>query len=118
MAEPSPHPDEFFNAARRLDDPQARKEYLDQVCAGNVELRERVEALLGAHAAAGGFLEPSAAGGDLLTVMEPEVSMRERPGTVIGPYKLLEQIGEGGMAVVFLAAQSRPLERKVALKVI
>jgi len=45
-------------------------------------------------------------------------SLREAPGTVIGPYKLLEQIGEGGMAVVFLAEQSRPIQRKVALKII
>jgi serine/threonine protein kinase len=118
MAEPSTHPEELFNTARRLDDPQARKAYLDQACAGNVQLRERIEALLAAHAGAGGFLDPPAGGADLLHQTVPDDSLRERPGTVIGPYKLLEQIGEGGMAVVFLAAQSRPIERKVALKVI
>ena len=42
----------------------------------------------------------------------------ERPGTVIGPYKLLEQIGEGGFGVVFMAEQTQPVRRKVALKVL
>ena len=42
----------------------------------------------------------------------------EQPGTVIGPYKLLQQIGEGGMGTVYMAEQTRPVQRKVALKVI
>src|SRR5207237_2439612 len=46
------------------------------------------------------------------------VPLRERPGTVIGPYKLLQQIGEGGMGTVFMAEQTQPVQRKVALKVI
>ena len=47
-----------------------------------------------------------------------ELPLTERPGTVIGPYKLMEQIGEGGMGLVFVAEQQQPLRRKVALKVI
>src|SRR5262249_41265982 len=44
--------------------------------------------------------------------------LAEGPGTVIGPYKLLEQIGEGGMGVVYMAEQTKPVRRKVALKII
>jgi serine/threonine protein kinase len=58
--------------------------------------------------------EPSA--GPAATIDEPEIT--ERPGTVIGPYKLLEQIGEGGFGVVFMAEQTQPMRRKVALKVL
>src|SRR5205814_8678646 len=64
---------------------------------------------------AGGFLERPAAH-LVATVEEPPVA--ERPGTVIGPYKLWQQIGEGGMGVVFMAEQTQPVQRKVALKVI
>src|SRR5262249_22610180 len=50
------------------------------------------------------------------TVDEPPPA--EAPGTVVGPYKLLQQIGEGGMGVVFMAEQEKPVRRKVALKII
>jgi WD40 repeat protein/serine/threonine protein kinase len=94
--------------------PEERAEYLDRACQGEPELRARVEALLRAHAEASGFLkEPS--GGLVATVDEP---IPERPGTVIGPYKLLEEIGEGGFGVVFMAEQTQPVRRKVALKVL
>src|SRR4029077_19399794 len=64
---------------------------------------------------AGQFLEKPAP--DLLaTIDEPAIT--ERPGTVIGPYKLLEQIGEGGFGVVFMADQQHPVRRRVALKVL
>src|SRR5207253_6768877 len=75
---------------------------------------QRVEALLRAYDDAGSFMQgPAPAGAG--TVDEP---LTERPGTVIGPYKLLEQIGEGGFGVVFMAEQQHPVRRKVALKVI
>src|SRR5262249_32835315 len=73
-----------------------------------------VEALLEASAQAGSFLEPPAPA-PLATVDEP---VRERLGTVIGPYKLLQQLGEGGMGTVFMAEQTQPVQRKVALKII
>src|SRR5262249_4790474 len=77
----------------------------------------RVEELLRAHQAAGNFLRGRPAPpGSMATTDEPAVS--ERPGAVIGTYKLLEQIGEGGFGVVFLAGQTQPVRRKVALKVL
>jgi tetratricopeptide (TPR) repeat protein len=78
------------------------------------EVRHRVELLLAAHRQGGSFLaSPAAALG--ITVDDP---ITERPGTVIGPYKLLQQIGEGGMGTVFMAEQTHPVQRKVALKII
>src|SRR4051794_31157915 len=93
---------------------QERAAYLERACAGDVALRASVEALLRAHAGASGFLDRPAAA-PAATVDEP---VGERPGTMIGPYKLLEPIGEGGFGVVFLAEQLAPVRRKVALKVL
>jgi eukaryotic-like serine/threonine-protein kinase len=88
--------------------------FLDQACAGDVPLRAEVEKLLRAQAAIGSFHEaPRSA--LAATVDEP---ITERPGTIIGPYKLLEQIGEGGFAFVFMAEQQEPIRRKVAIKVL
>ncbi|MBI3469715.1 MAG: serine/threonine protein kinase, partial [Planctomycetes bacterium] len=102
----------FFQALERASgDDRAR--YVDEACAGNSALRCHVEQLLRAHQDAGNFL-----GGpwpQTTTLYQP---ITEGPGTVIGPYKLLEQIGEGGFGVVFMAEQERPVRRKVALKVI
>ncbi len=102
----------FYQALAR--GPEERAAYLEQACAGDPALRAGVEALLRANVGASGFLEPPAPA-VAATVDEP---VREGPGTVIGPYKLLEQIGEGGFGVVFLAEQTRPVRRKVALKVL
>jgi WD40 repeat protein/serine/threonine protein kinase len=105
--------DDIFCDALELGSAGERAAYLDQVCGDDLELRRRVERLLEAHAEANSFLaaHPSvaAATGDLPT---------EAAGTVIGPYKLLEQIGEGGFGIVFMAEQQQPVRRKVALKVI
>jgi serine/threonine protein kinase/WD40 repeat protein/tetratricopeptide (TPR) repeat protein len=95
-------------------DPSERRAFLDSACAGNVGLRGRVEKLLLAHENAANFMERPAAA-QVATVDEP---ITERPGTLIGPYKLLEQIGEGGMGLVFVAEQQQPIRRKVALKLI
>jgi serine/threonine protein kinase/Flp pilus assembly protein TadD len=126
MNHPSPLEALFF-AALEKGSPQERAAYLDEACALDPDLRRRVEKMLAAQAQAGSFLEQPAAGppspleGEgqgvrgVVTVDEP---VRERPGTVIGPYKLLEQIGEGGFGVVFLAEQQQPVRRKVALKVL
>jgi serine/threonine-protein kinase len=104
---------EIFLAAVKMS-PEAWRPYLAEACGGDDELRQRVSKLLQAHQEAGSFLAPDAPLPGA-TVDDP---VRERPGTVIGPYKLLEQIGEGGFGVVFMAEQSRPLCRKVALKVL
>jgi serine/threonine protein kinase/tetratricopeptide (TPR) repeat protein len=104
----------IFMAALDRSDPTERAAFLEEACAGDADLRQRVEALLKAHSDPGGFLDPPA-GAAPATVAEPAA---ERPGVVIGPYKLLEQIGEGGFGVVFLAEQTHPVRRRVALKVL
>jgi serine/threonine protein kinase/tetratricopeptide (TPR) repeat protein len=102
--------------AAALQKPAAdRAAYLDQACVDDSELRQRVEDLLRAQAAAGSFLEPPPAPSLAQTIDTP---VAERPGTVLGCYKLLEQIGEGGFGVVFMAEQQQPVRRKVALKVL
>jgi serine/threonine protein kinase/tetratricopeptide (TPR) repeat protein len=104
-----------FFAALDITDPIKRAAYLDQVCAGDADLRIKVEELLRAHEESGRFMDQPAAE-QLSTTGERPIS--EGPGTVIGPYKLLEQIGEGGFGVVFMAEQHSPVRRKVALKII
>ncbi|HMF11597.1 MAG TPA: protein kinase [Gemmataceae bacterium] len=101
----------IFAEALDKRSPDELAAFLDGVCASDAALRARVENLLKSHEHAGSFLrKPLAA-----TVDEP---LTERPGTVIGPYKLKEQIGEGGMGLVFVAEQEVPVRRKVALKII
>ena len=92
------------------------EERLVEACAGDVELEHRVRALLRAHAESGSFLDQPAVAADNRPSCES--SIIEQPGAVIGPYRLLEQIGEGGFAVVFMAEQAAPVRRKVALKII
>ncbi|MBI1915941.1 MAG: serine/threonine protein kinase [Planctomycetes bacterium] len=102
-----------FAEALEIQDAQQRAAYLDRACADNPGLRNNVESLLSAYDA-GQFLEsPPVA--PAATTEEPA---SERPGAVLGPYKLLEQIGEGGFGIVFMAEQQHPVRRKVALKVL
>jgi tetratricopeptide (TPR) repeat protein/tRNA A-37 threonylcarbamoyl transferase component Bud32 len=104
-----------FDEAVEIASPDERRDYLERACADAPILRQEVEALLSAYADAGSFLEtPAAPPGDS---MNPR-PRAERPGTLIGRYKLLQQIGEGGMGVVWLAEQTEPVQRRVALKVI
>ena len=103
-----------FEAALQLPADQ-RGAYLDTECAGDAELRRRVEALLGALERAGGFMKDSAAATRIVQFRPPPT---EKPGDRIGRYKLLEQIGEGGCGVVYVAEQEEPMRRRVALKVI
>jgi serine/threonine protein kinase len=105
---------EIFDAALALANPAQRSAYLAEVCSGNHELREHIEGLLDMHRQLGSFLEPPASS----PVVTTDGSLTERPGTVIGPYKLLQQIGEGGMGVVYMAEQEHPVRRRVALKII
>jgi serine/threonine protein kinase/tetratricopeptide (TPR) repeat protein len=104
----------IFHAARHLEDIDARARYVEEVCGPDNELRARVEALLQVHEEDQSFLNSSVDG----PASAIDESITERPGTVIGPYKLVEQIGEGGMGLVFGAEQQHPVRRKVALKVI
>src|SRR5262245_32372507 len=106
--------DSIFLEALEKDSPEARAAFLDQACAGNAELRAVVERLLLAHARADKVLPDHAP-----WLPGPVVqTVTERVGIQIGPYKLLEQIGEGGFGVVFMAEQQQPVRRRVALKVI
>ncbi|HKI20147.1 MAG TPA: hypothetical protein VKA15_19815, partial [Isosphaeraceae bacterium] len=113
--------DIFLNAVE-IGSPPLRSAFLEGACLGDGELRSRVDALIDAHERPESLLDRAAVGagpapGDhaALADMTP---FAEGPGTTIGPYKLLEQIGEGGMGVVFMAEQSKPVRRRVALKVI
>jgi serine/threonine protein kinase len=118
---------ELFIAAVKLPAEQ-QDAFLDQACADAPELRQQVEALLLAYQEAGSFLEKPPVGevGDTGDIppgrwMDPKdlaPSPLEGPGTRIGPYKLLQKLGEGGMGAVFLAEQEQPVKRRVALKII
>ncbi len=105
----------IFFAALVKGSPQERSAYLDEACGGDEDLRRHVERLLKAQPKVGDFLQCPAPG---LVATIDELSVNERPGLAIGPYKLLEQIGEGGFGIVFMAEQQEPIRRKVALKVV
>jgi eukaryotic-like serine/threonine-protein kinase len=107
-----------FSEARRLPVGQ-RTAYITEDCAGDATLRQRIQELLQAGEDAGAFLEnpgaaPPAPGGTLRLPAIPT----EKAGDWIGRYKLLQQIGEGGCGIVYMAEQEKPVRRKVALKVI
>ncbi len=107
---------EIFVAALNLPAGSERDAYLEQACGDDSELQQNVKSLLAAHEQADQFLK---SGGEVF-VSQTKLNdpITEGPGSVIGPYRLLEQIGEGGFGVVFMAEQTEPVRRKVALKVI
>src|SRR5712664_2678251 len=116
-AQPSPDRTEaIFDAALQLRATE-RAQYLKQACGEDAQLHQRVDCLLKAHEEAGGFLEPPAAPLPNRTVVV-SIPLTEKPGDKIGRYKLLQQIGEGGCGVVYMAEQEEPVRRRVALKVI
>jgi eukaryotic-like serine/threonine-protein kinase len=106
--------EEIFHQALAKTDPEQRAAYLQQACGSNDVLRASIEELLRADVGASGFMERSMPDPDATA----DVPIGERPGTVIGPYKLLQEIGEGGMGTVFMAEQAEPVRRKVALKLV
>ena len=93
-----------------------RADYVERACAGDADLRHRVEILLKAFKKAGNFLNEPAPG--VPKVAGTTAAMGEKPGDRIGRYKLLQQIGEGGCGVVYMAQQEEPVRRRVALKII
>src|SRR4051794_12595175 len=116
MQQAAPSVKDLFFAAVELEGPAARSAFLDRHC-GDMELRRRAEELLAVDAQGSDFLESPASMPTVTAAHEPFPGVEE-PGTTIGPYKLLEAIGEGGMGVVYVAEQSEPVRRRVALKVI
>jgi serine/threonine protein kinase/tetratricopeptide (TPR) repeat protein len=108
---------EIFADALEKANAAERAAYLAKACGDDVQLRQQVEALLQAHEKAGGFLEDPAAAlpGKTIFLSTP---LTEKPGDRIGHYKLLQQIGEGGCGLVYMAEQEQPIRRRVALKVI
>ncbi len=119
----------LFAAALEKGTPNERAAFLDEACSGDAAIRQRVEALLRSHEHAGFLKTPAVqrlkqeqsspqSPTEALPATLDSPAPAERPGTVIGPYKLLQQIGEGGMGTVFMAEQTHPVQRKVALKVI
>ncbi len=104
----------IFYATMERESAAERVAYLDDACAGDPELRSRVELLLDAQPKLGRFLENDGEAVAPTTKRPPA----EQIGTYIGPYKLIEEIGDGGMGSVFMALQEEPVRRKVALKVI
>ncbi|MHB0960893.1 MAG: protein kinase domain-containing protein [Pirellulaceae bacterium] len=104
----------IFFAALEKGSPAERAAYLDEACADDHGLRGRVERMLAAQVKAGSFLEVTAEEVNR-TVDQP---VTEKVGTQIGPYKLLQEIGQGGMGIVYMAEQHEPVRRRVALKII
>src|SRR5262245_66497827 len=106
--------DSIFLEALEKDSPDARAAFLNKVCAGNARLRDSVEGLLKAHERANDVLGCKAQG---LPATAPP-SVNEGIGTNIGPYKLLQQIGEGGMGIVYMDDQEQQVRRSIALEII
>ena len=106
--------DSIFCIAVEIESTENREAYLDGICGDDPQLRQRVNRLLSAHFQGGSILD-SPAHGLGVTV---DQSIAEQPGDTLGRYKLLQQIGEGGFGVVYMAEQVEPVRRKIALKVI
>src|ERR1700722_1164717 len=100
MKDQNQNREQLFHAAAELQDPAQRGAFLDAACAGNTKLRAEIEELLRHDDEAGSFLDKPVVAGELTGAYAP---VTEGPGTVIGPYKLLQKIGEGGFGVVFMA---------------
>ena len=115
MASNDPSEESIFALALEKPNPAERLAFVEGACVGNPTLFARVEGLLRSHEEAGSFLKPPIAPASVTLDQGP---ISERPGERIGPFKLLQQIGEGGMGVVYMAEQEHPVRRKVALKII
>lgn len=121
--------EDIFGHAMAMPSPRLRAAYLDEVCRDDPALRAEIESLLTAHDQAGDFLEQPGLGPTHITSRSPSrTTSAERSlevyaeddalGAIIGPYKLLQRIGEGGMGVVYMAEQVAPVRRRVALKIL
>ena len=125
MTASQPGEEALFNTARQIGDGVARAHYLREAAGGDEALLRRVEALLAVNDTPDRLLDQPAEAAVPTEALIPACGdeaianlPRELVGTQIGPYKLLQQIGEGGMGTVFMAEQTEPVRRKVALKII
>jgi len=110
--------EEIFDTARELAADE-RAAYLAEKCGQDPDLRQRIEGMLEADAAAGEFFKTHDAPSPTVNLADASLSPSiEKAGDRIGRYKLLQQIGEGGCGVVYMAEQEEPVRRRVALKVI
>jgi len=107
--------EKVFEGAIKLPIPQKRGAYVRGACCEDQALRQQVESLIQAHDEVGGFM-PTDPGEAVITI--PDRPLSEKEGTCIGRYKLLQRIGEGGMGIIYMAEQTEPVTRKVALKII
>ena len=113
MKSNKPNIESIFEAAIEMP-PESRPAFLDNACGDDDQLRRRVERLLEAKSQARSFLESPAPELEATSGMVPV----EQPGMTIGHYRLLQEIGEGGMGIVYMAEQKEPVKRRVALKII
>src|SRR5260221_5326899 len=126
MSTQMPREKAVFVEALEVGDPEQRRQFLDQACGGDHALRERVENLLAISHSAGDFFErcapalaPSAEdAAQVLAASDSAVDPEFPESTSIGPYKLLQKLGEGGGGVVYMAEQDQPIRRRVAIKII
>jgi serine/threonine protein kinase/tetratricopeptide (TPR) repeat protein len=122
--------EELFTQALEKTDPAQRAAFLDEACGSDRTLRQGVEELIRAHEQSSSFLEPAVeiapaaaksdhpAAGATRSMAQEQRPILEKPGTRIGPYRLLQEIAQGGMGAVFMAEQEQPIRRRVALKII
>src|SRR5262245_31880181 len=115
MTEKAENAEAIFLAALERATPQERSAFVDEACGDKPELFERVRELLAAHEQLHGPLDAPPPG---CVDTRDGPLIQECSGTLIGPYKLLQPIGEGGMGVVYMAEQTHPVQRRVALKII
>lgn len=111
------HEEALFEAAIKLPSSEQRTAFLDQACMGDADLRQRLEALMRAHFEGENFMSDDEAA-TLRVEFDEEEAPDEAVGQTLGRYKLLERVGEGGCGVVYVAEQTEPVRRRVALKVI
>ncbi|MCU0878548.1 MAG: serine/threonine protein kinase, partial [Pirellulaceae bacterium] len=109
---------DIFLDALDIAAPLERQAFVERACSGDPEILAQVQSLLKANHEVGEFLEPRHAAAIATPYMPTEDIPRTEVDTHVGRYKLLEKIAEGGMGVVYVAEQSQPIRRKVALKIV